>query len=333
VGKKVKIRFIQFGLGAIGLEFVKAALKKEWLELAGVVDIDKEKIGKDIGEFIGINECGSIIGDDADKILSQTNADIAIVTTASGLRDVYPLLEKIIENKVNIVSTSEELFYPYTKNKELAEKIDKKAKENNVKVLGTGVNPGFVMDALAVVLSSICNDVKKIKIRRIVDLSTRRMQLQRKIGLGMEIKDFKEKVKENSIGHIGLYESLEFVADVCRFNLDSIEEYIEPIDSDKELKTDYFEIRQGKVKGMKHLCKGIKNNEEVIRLELDMVVGEKPVDSVIIEGEPDVNMEINNGVSGDIATVAALINIIPKVINAKSGLLTMKELTLPFFER
>jgi len=328
---KKKIKVLQYGFGPIGQETVRAVLKKEGLELIGVVDINPKFIGKDVGEILGEKKLGIIVKQSLAEALNGQKADIALHTTTSFVKSVKPQLEELIRAGINVVSSTEELLIPHLQSPEEAKEIDELAKAYNVTILGTGVNPGFVMDTLPLFLSSTCLDVKKIEARREVDAGTRRLPLQKKVGAGLDVDDFKKLAKEKKLGHIGLIESIALIAEGLGWKLDDIQESVEPVIADKDCKTKYLEVRKGQAAGLKHVAKGFKNKEELIQLDLRMYVGAKePFDYIHIIGTPEIKCKFEGGIAGDQATVASLINSIPRVLKASPGLVTMYKLPIPY---
>ncbi len=212
--------------------------------------------------------------------------------------------------------------------------MDALAKKHGVTVLGAGVNPGFVMDALPLFLTAVCQDVKKIHVERHVDAGTRRYPLQRKVGAGMTQEAFREQIAAKAMGHVGLLESLYLVAETLGLSLDDVHEAVEPVMAQKVVNTAYFSLKPGDVAGIKHTAEGIKNGEKIISLDLRMFIGcEIPYDAVHILGTPEIRMRIEGGVAGDQATAAVLVNSVPAVVSARSGLATVKDLPAPHFYR
>jgi 4-hydroxy-tetrahydrodipicolinate reductase len=233
---------------------------------------------------------------------------------------------------MNFVSTCEELSYPHYKYPELAHKIDELAKKNDVTVLGTGINPGYLMDTLPITLTGPCQEVKKIKVTRMLDSSKRRVPYQKKIGTGLSREEFKKMIEEKKItGHVGLIESIAMIADALGWKLDEIKElHPECVIADRKTITPYTIVKPGQVAGLKSVAYGIKQGKRVITLEFVSYAGLKEeYDAISIEGVPNIYQKIEGGVHGDIGTVATIINSIPKVINANPGLVTMKDLPLP----
>ena len=316
-----KLRLVLYGVGAIGSRIAEFLLEKEGVEIVGAIDVAKEKIGKDLGDVLALGrQLGVLVSDDTDAVLSKVKADIVVHTTTSFLKQAYPQIAKAIEHGVNLVSTCEELSYPYTKEPELAKKLDELAKKHGVTVLGTGINPGFLMDTLIIALTGICQKVETIKVTRVVNAAKRRATFQKKIGVGLTVEDFNEKMKKKVItGHVGLEESISMIASALGWKLDKIEVDTQPV-----------EAKSGQVAGLKQLGRGIRKGRDVITLDLQAYVGaDEEYDSIIIEGVPGIHAKISPGIHGDLATVAMVVNSIPKVINAEPGLVTMKDLPVP----
>jgi len=328
-----KIKVVQFGLGPIGIESARQVLKHSKLELVGAIDVDPQKVGKDVGDlFSEPVKTGIVISDQAEKVLSETKPQIVLHTTQSFVKVVFPQFEAIIRSGASIVSSTEEMLYPWLKNPDLADKLDAMAKEHGVTVLGTGVNPGFVMDTLAVVSTAVCAEVKKVRVERFVDASKRRLPLQKKVGAGLTVEEFRRRVEAGTMGHIGMQESVALVAKGLGWELDEIKETTDPMIADRDYKTPYLEVKKGQAAGIKNIGRGFRNGEEVITLDLRMYVGcPDPHDSVHLESDPPIDLIIRNGVFGDLATVAMLINSIPNVLNAEPGVKTMLDLPIPRF--
>jgi 4-hydroxy-tetrahydrodipicolinate reductase len=301
------------------------------MEIVGAVDIAKEMLGKDLGEILGVQPLGVHVTDNAERLFAKVQADVVVHTAGSRLKKIFGQIEEILRGGKNIVTSAEELLFPVPENAELSRKIDQLAREKGVTVLGTGVNPGFVMDALPLALTGICQEVREVHVERVVDASTRRHPLQRKIGAGMTPDLFREKIAEKALGHVGLRESLYLIADRLRFTLDEVREAIEPVIAEKSLKTDYFELKPGDVAGIRNVGEGIRGGKKIVTLDLQMYIGARdPHDSVRIVGTPDLRLRIEGGVAGDQATAAILVNSIPAVIAAAPGLVTVKDLPAPY---
>jgi len=324
--KRNKIRIAQFGCGPIGCSIVRAALKKQDIDIVGAIDFVNND--QEIGEIAGANrDLGVLISDDGATVINQTKPHVVLHATSSSLETIYPQIEMILKAGVNIVSTCEELLFPFREHPELASKIDSIARENKVTILGTGVNPGFLMDTWPLVMTAVCDDVTHVRVVRVQDASLRRIPFQKKIGAGNTIEEFDELVKQGTLRHVGLPESLEMLAAGLGFELDEIKETIEPIVAENEVSSDHITVNPGEVAGVKQVGYGRKSKKELIRLEFEAYIGAKePYDAVYITGNPNVETIIEGGTHGDIATAAVVVNSIKRVIESPPGLVTMKDL-------
>jgi 4-hydroxy-tetrahydrodipicolinate reductase len=326
------IRVIQYGIGPIGAAIVRLMMEKPGIEIVGAIDTDPAKAGKDLGEVTGADrKLGVTVSPDANAVL-RAGGDVVMHTTSSYLVDVKDQLIACAQARLNIVSTCEELSYPWRKHPELSRSIDQVARVNRVAILGTGVNPGFAMDKLPLTLATACKQVTGVDVRRIVDASRRRLPLQKKVGAGMTTEEFREKVAGGIIKHHGLPESVAMVADGLGLPVDRIEETIDPVIAQELVKTEYLEVPAGRVAGVHQVAHGFAADKEVIRMELQMYVGAKdPVDAVTIYGTPELVMKVAGGIHGDLATVSVAVNCIPAILDAQPGLRTSRDIPMCFF--
>ncbi len=325
-----KIKVLVVGLGEIGVQTCNLILQKKSLELLAAVDIDPNKANKDLGEFLKKKKLGIKVYNDLKTALDELKPEVTILTSKSHLSEIANDIFLCVENHSSVISSCEELLFPFEKHKKLSEEIDLKAKENFVHVLGTGVNPGFVMDTLPVFLTSVCSDVKTVKITRVVDLKKRRKALQAKAGLGLSRNDFIKLVKQQKIGHIGLMESAQFINYYLKLGATKFSEKIEPILAKGKLKTRFFEVKQGEVSGLNHSIIGKSETKKVLELNLIFRADvSENFDEIIVDGNPSIKLKIENGVSGDIATVAMMVNVIPNLLYSRYGLITMKDVIIP----
>ena len=328
-----KINVVSFGVGVIGGLTAKFILEEKLsrLNLVGAFDIDPKKVGKDLGSVIGLNRTVGIRVTDDLGVLTG-GVDAAIHTTSSYLEGAYPQLESIVTRGVDVVSSCEELSYPYIVDRNLSNKLDQLAKKHGATVLGTGINPGFLMDALPIALTAPCKNIKKIRITRRMNAGTRRIPFQKKVGAGLTKGEFQAAIRDRRIsGHVGLEQSVSMLADAIGWSLDRVVVgQVQPVIADAETKGGYVRIPRGKVAGVRQTAKGLVGNTPLIELNFMAYVGsEDEYDQVEIDGTPPVNCKISPCVHGDHGTVAMLVNMIPKVVNAPPGLLTMKDMQLP----
>jgi len=328
-----KIRVVLYGVGAIGSRIAKFLLEKEGVKIVGAIDIAKDKVGKDLGEVLSIGKrLGVVVSNDPKAVFGKACADVVVHATSSYLRDVYPQIAPLAEYGVNVVSTCEELSYPYVSEPELAKKLDALGLKYGVTFLGTGINPGFLMDTLVITLTAVCQKVNRIKVERVMNAATRRVPFQKKIGAGLTVKEFKKKMKEKAItGHVGLEQSIGMIAGALKWQLDKIKiDPVEPVIARKDVSSEAIKVKRGQATGLKQSAHGFVNGKERITLEFQAYIGaEEEYDAVTIDGVPPIRQKIIPCVHGDLATIAVIANSIPKVINAPPGIVTMKDLPVP----
>jgi len=328
-----RVKVVSYGVGVVGGFIAKFLLEKEGVEIVGAIDVAKDKVGKDLGEVLGLQRrLGVKVSNDLEAVFSKEDADIAIHATSSYIKDTYQQIVSIVEHGVNVVSTCEELSYPYVSEPKLAKKLDIIAKKHDVTVLGTGINPGFLMDTLVITLTAACERIDKIEVARVMDAATRRLPFQKKIGAGLSTGEFGQKISKKEItGHVGLEQSIAMIASALAWKLDNIAiEAVEPVIAKKAVQSKDIRVDAGMVAGLKQKARGLMNRREVIVLDFQAYIGsEEEYDAVTISGVPNIKQKIHPCVHGDIGTVAMIVNAIPRVINARPGLLTMKDLPVP----
>lgn len=326
------IRVVQFGLGPIGLGTVRLSLTKAPLvNFVGAIDIDPAKAGHDLAELIDLDEpTDVVVSADAERVLADANADVVLHTTGSFLPDVADQLEVCLRAGAHVISSAEELSFPFDRHTDLALRLDKTAKEAGCVLLGTGVNPGFAMDTLALAATVPCAHVQAIHVERVVDAGQRREPLQRKVGAGMTEDAFRRRATTGTFGHIGLVESLRMLAFGLGWTPDSVFEQLNPVLSDRDVTTPFLTVREGEVAGIHQRAEGVVGGKTAITLDLKMYVGAVDArDSVVVDGDPPIDLVVRGGVFGDTATCALLVSMAPLVMDAKPGLRTMIDLPVP----
>ena len=320
-----------YGLGPIGAAVARQIVSRKGFQIVGAVDIDRAKIGLDLGEVIGHGRKLKIrITNDVNGAIKSGKPDVAVLCTSSSLKKVMPQIEGVLKKKVAIVSTTEELSYPVGKNRALAKKIDALAKKAKVAVVGTGVNPGFAMDALPITLTGICERVDSIRVDRIQDARTRRLPFQQKIGSGLNAEQFAAKVKDGSVRHVGLAESVTMIADAMGWKLDKVTDEIHPKIADRGVESELIAVDPGYVCGIIQDGIGYVKGKPAITLHMEAYLGApESYDAVTIEGNPRVTSKVIGGLHGDVATASITVNSIPKVLRVTPGLRTMADMPIP----
>jgi len=301
------------GVGAIGIEILKHLAERSH-EIVGVADSDINKAGKTVGELAGIPlelRVRPSIG-----ALQLEGADVVVFATGSRISKIEADLAHAISCGADVVTTSEEMAYPYYASGDAAKRIDSLAKQKGVTVVGVGVNPGFVMDWVPAVVASASKNPTSIHVVRSVDVSRRRRQLQTKTGVGLTKVRFEKGLAEGTLGHVGLVESASLIAQSLGKNLDGISQGVFPVMGAE----DY-------VMGVRQFAEG-KAGACSIRLDLEMTITSADFDTVEVKGDPNLKLRFERGVFGDSATVALTVSAVERIAHARPGLITVLELPL-----
>lgn len=319
------IRVVCYGLGPIGLGIARLAAARPGIEIVGAVDVDTAKVGRDLGELLGGAPLGVAITDRVADALAA-KPQVVLHATSSSLARVTAQLEELAALGADVVSTCEELSYPWAAQPQIATHLDRTAKAHNVTLLGTGINPGYAMDALPLMLTAPCASVRSVRVTRVVDAALRRGPLQKKVGAGLSEAAFAEQVRAGTVRHVGLPESLAMVAGSLGWPLDGVNDTIEPVIAQHAIVTEFVRVDAGQVAGVRQVASGMRGGAEVVRLELQMYVGATDArDEIVIDGEPPIHAVVPGGFHGDIATAAIVVNAVPALVRAAPGLATMMD--------
>jgi 4-hydroxy-tetrahydrodipicolinate reductase len=327
------INMVHVGIGPLGQKMVRFAVERGCFNIVGAVDTDPDKAGKELGELCGIDPLGITVSSNLDDAIRSKPAEVALVTTVSSIVSLESQIAELAKAGLNIVSTCEELFFPWNTQPEVSKRIDRICRENAVACLGTGVNPGYLMDFLPTVLTGLCQNVERVEVWRVQDASVRRIPFQQKIGAGLTLEEFEAKKNAGTLRHVGLPESVDFIADRLGWKLDRNEETLEPVIADEQINSGYKPIAKGMACGVQQVGRGYVDDSEVIVLNFRAAVGEpESYDQVHIDGEPGIQSRIVGGVNGDIATCAITLNAVRSVLQATPGLKTMGDIpSIAFF--
>lgn len=320
------LRIVQFGLGPIGQACARVVLSRPDMELVGALDLDPIRIGRDVGQILGGEAAGAVVRNDAEAALAEWRPDVVLHTTISFLDRIEDQLMACIGAGAHVVSSSEELFWPFERDAAFSARIDAAAREAGVAVVGTGVNPGFVMDLLPVVLASACTHTDRIEVERLVDAGKRRGPLQRKVGAGLTEAAFREREAAGGFGHIGLPESALAVAAAMGWPVDELQESFGPHMATGAHQTEFVTVEPGQVAGIHQVAAVVSGGQERVRLTLTMAVGAPDEDRVRVHGTPGMDVVVRGGTFGDTATVAAVVNTAPRIGRAAPGLRTVLDL-------
>lgn len=330
-----RLRVILWGLGAMGSGIAKALVKRGNVEIVGVLKVTESHVGETLSAVIGEGQCDVRISNDPDTVLQPGAADIIIISTASFTESVRPQIEQAVRAGMNVITIAEEMAYPAAQSPDAARALDELAKKHGVTILGTGINPGFVLDALIITLTGVCLDVQEIHATRVNDLSEFGQMVMRTQGVGTTPEQFQAGIKDGTVvGHVGFSESMQMIASAFGWQLDEIVETKEPIISTVYRETPHVVIEPGIVAGCRHVAYGKQGGQVKITLEHPQQVrpelaGVETGDYIRITGTPEINLQIKPEIPGGIGTIAMAVNMIPHVCEAAPGLKTMPELRLP----
>jgi 4-hydroxy-tetrahydrodipicolinate reductase len=321
------------GLGPIGAGVVRQVADRKGFRIVGAADIDPAKAGRDLGEVAGVGRALRVrISADVKKAIKAAAPDVVVLCTSSSLKQVLPQVEEILKLRVPIVSTTEELAYPTKSNLKYARAIHALARKNKVAVLSTGVNPGFAMDALPIMLTGVCERVQAVRVDRVQDARIRRLPFQQKIGAGLTREQFQRKVDDGTVRHVGLAESISMIADAMGWKLERITDDIEPKIATATVESEFLAVDEGFVCGLVQDGVGYRDGVPLVTLHMEAYLGApESFDAVEITGSPALKMKIDGGIHGDIATASIVVNSLPRILEAAPGLHTMRDMPVASF--
>jgi len=330
-----EIKVIQIGMGPLGIKIAEFISQRKGIKTVAAVDKNPKLIGAKLNTLNDNLSLGITIESELEKTIKKSAPDVAILSTVSDMARITPQVLEILKLGIPIVSTCEELSFPWKTAGSLAHQIDQIAKKHHVAVLGTGVNPGFLMDSLPLFLTSVCQSVESILVTRYQNAAYRRIPFQKKIGAGLTLPEFEKKKKEGTLKHIGLTESIQFIAAELGWELDKTEDSISPVIAYEDINVNGSQVSKGCVSGVCQIGKGYINGEVKVTLTFQAAIGEEEsYDEVEIKGSPNIKSRIVDGVNGDIATCAITINATKQILKAQPGLRTMADISIPgYFSR
>lgn len=328
-----RLRVLHYGLGPIGIEAVRVVARRAGMVSVAAVDIDPAKVGKDLVELTDSGAAsGVVVKASLAEALAGSSPDVVLHTTGSSLAQVKPQLEELLRAGLRVVSTCEELSFPVADRREIGARLDALAKERGTALVGTGINPGFAMDALPIYLTSVSQEVNAIRVLRVNDAGKRRLPLQKKVGAGLERAEFQKLVDAGRVRHVGLQESVEMVAAAMGWPLERVDEETGAMVAESRVTTAYLTVEPGQVAGVRQVGRGFSGGREVITLELRMYVGAaQEGDEAWIEGRPNLHVKCDTGFPGDVTTAGIAVNCAARVGSVAPGLWTMKDLPPPHY--
>ena len=321
------IRLGFYGFGSIARIVAKLALRRGF-EIVGAIDVDPNLVGRDVGELVVGEKLGVVVTKDPSDL---ADADVVIHATTSYLDRAFPQIATVVDMGINVLSTCETLAYPFYRYPVLARRIDELARTRGVSVVGTGINPGFLLDTLVVVLCSSVDEVRKVVAARYVDAARRRESFRKKIGLGMPVSEVEERLRKGELtGHVGYAESALLIADALRISPTKVVEEQHAVAAETEVESHGTRIGKGMCRGVSGYASLFVEDEEVVRVEFHALAGVEEREEIVIEArESGKIVWRSTGTHGDVGTASVLLSLVEKILEARPGLLTMVDL-LPF---
>jgi len=330
------IRVLQWGLGAMGSGMARLMLEKSGLQIVAAIDGRPDYVGKDLGAVLGVGKTlGVTVTDKPETVLDKANVDIVVLATTSWLKDQMADLRRIVEAGINCVSIAEEMADPWAQSPALADELHALTLKHGVSVLGTGVNPGYVLDLLVIALTGGNHSVTRIEASRVNDLSPYGPTVMKSQGVGTTPEAFRAGVADGSIvGHVGFPESIHMISDALGLGVDRIEQSREPIISKTHRETPHVKVEPGMVAGCAHIGIGYRGDVEVIKLIHPQQIHphleqQDTGDYINIYGKPEIHMAVKPEIAGGIATMGIAVNMIPHLVPATPGLKRMIDLPVP----
>lgn len=328
------IRVVHWGLDEAGLAMARLILRRPGLAIVGAIDPDA---GRDLGELIGYGaQMGILVQSDPARVLTEARPDITLIAAAgSRLDEVGTKILQAMEAGSNVICLSEEMAYPWAANPELAESLDELAHAHGVTVLGTGLNPGFIMDTLVMALTGCCLDVERIRVTRITDISPLGADFARSQGVGLSPSHFAEQLKQGRVvGHVGLEQSIHLLADALGWKLDRVEQERRPVLAEIRRESPHGRIDPGQAAGCATSAVGYVEGKPRLVLEVQhQVLPEietiQTGDHIEIDGEPNLRVTLEPAIPGLQGTAAVAVNMIAAVLQVGPGVKTMAELPIP----
>jgi 2,4-diaminopentanoate dehydrogenase len=309
-------RVMQVGMGPIGLKIARLLSQRSEFSLVAAVDLNPDLLGVKLADLINVSDCQVTISGDVSSAIDSGSVEVAVVTTSSKAEHLFTHIKPLVSAGISVVTTCEELFYPWKTQPKLSRELDQMAKKSGCAVLSTGINPGFLMDYWPVLATGLAEKVQSITVNRVQDASERRKPFQQKIGVGLSLDEFENEVRLGRLRHVGLPESVDFIAAKLGWRLTDVKESIEPIMGKKS------------VQGVKQVATGYLDDEVKITLNFTAAIDQaNPKDEVIINGDPSYTIHIDPPVNGDVATAAVTVNSISALLSAEPGLRVMSDLS------
>lgn len=336
--RKKPIKVVVWGFGAMGSGMARMILSKIGFEIVGVCDRNPAYVGKSVFSILKIENPDShdvVVRPNIEDIIADGSCDVCLLATDSFTHKAFPKIKWLLEHRINVISTAEEMTYPQANRPDLAAEMDQIAKAHGVTVLGTGINPGMMMDLLVLMMTGVMSDVQKINVSRVNSLSPFGETVMTEQGVGLSPAEYETKHAAGEIaGHVGFKESVGMMSRALGWKIDRFDQQMSPIITAVDRKSPFGFAKAGNVTGIDMRSQGYQNGRLMIEMSHPQQIepqlgGVHTGDYIDISGTPPVHLAIQPEIDGGIGTIAICVNMIPHVINARPGLKTMIDLPVP----
>lgn len=329
--QKSNIKVIVVGIGEMGKRLCCILHKKEGVEIVGAVDINPDLAGKDLGEVCKTGgKSGILIDSDLKKLCLEKKADVALFSTVTTVGEIYNQVLPAIESGMNVISTSEPLSFPWRDSPEYAQKLDETARKHQVSILGTGVCPGLIPDVIPIVASAGCYEVEHIDIEFFGDVFPYGPTVWKGMGLGLDPEEYKLKLGKEV--DIDMSAPPLMVAESLGWHVDDVKQENNVLIAPWDIQVGDLFVRKGTVSGFSQTTRCYMKDKEIIRSHVTgPICSDLPPFwvEVAIMGKPAVKLRYELSQENGWTTSTMMVNMIPKIMTARPGLVSMKDMVLP----
>jgi 2,4-diaminopentanoate dehydrogenase len=325
------VRVVAVGVGEMGKKLCLTLLDREGVDLVAVCDHDPLIAGRDLGDVLGLGRSlGLVVNASVDDVFAGVEADVALLCTVTDLDELTPQVMAALAAGCHVVSTSEPLSWSWRTFPDQTRRLDEAARQHGRSVLGTGVCPGFLPDVLPVVATLGCREIQHIDIRIFGDVYPYGPTVWKGMGLGLTEEEYRRRLGGEV--DIEFAEPLDQVVAALGLQVDDVREQCEPLLAPHDIRVGALEVGRGRVCGFLQTTAGYRGDTEVIRLTVDgpLCCDLPPFRlEVKVTGKPNVRLRLELEHEDGWATSGVVANVVPLILEAPPGVISMKDLRLP----